>query len=122
MKRSNKSYDRWKDKEFPTMLRKRTDNIKSGRVKGLTWDEVKEQVRANRKSNRQSLRADFLTYSTDKRQKRVARAYISTLHHLVEQWYGPLPSHVIEGLKESLKQVAEGKVTPYTGIDDMLML
>jgi hypothetical protein len=30
------------------------------------------------------------------------------------------PEHVIEGVKESLQQAEDGKLTPYTGIMDML--
>ena len=32
------------------------------------------------------------------------------------------PDHVIKGVKESLKQADEGKLTPYKGIKDMLKL
>jgi len=30
------------------------------------------------------------------------------------------PAYVIEGLKDSLKEAANGKLTPYTGIRNML--
>ncbi len=30
------------------------------------------------------------------------------------------PEHVVKGVKASLKQSEEGKLTPYTGIKDML--
>jgi hypothetical protein len=32
------------------------------------------------------------------------------------------PSHVIEGVKKSLKQADNGQLTPYTGIKNMLSL
>ncbi|WP_413665980.1 DUF2683 family protein [Mucilaginibacter sp. Mucisp86] len=31
------------------------------------------------------------------------------------------PNHVVKGVKESLKQADEGKLTPYTGFRDVLI-
>ena len=37
-----------------------------------------------------------------------------------EKKNGLYPEYIINGVKESLKQAQEGKLTPYTGIKDMI--
>ena len=38
-------YDRWKDKEFVAEIERRTSELESGKVKGYTWEEVKQGAR-----------------------------------------------------------------------------
>lgn len=39
-------YDRWKDKDFVAEMDRRSKELESGKVKGLTWQEVEEKVRS----------------------------------------------------------------------------
>jgi putative addiction module component (TIGR02574 family) len=42
-------YDWSKDKEFLAELNKRTADYKSGKVKGIPWEEAKKQILASKK-------------------------------------------------------------------------
>lgn len=37
-------YDRWNDEEFVAEMVKRSEDLKSGKVKGVSWDEVKKKA------------------------------------------------------------------------------
>lgn len=39
-------YDRWQDKDFVAEMDRRSKELESGKVKGLTWQEVEEKVRS----------------------------------------------------------------------------
>lgn len=43
------NYDWTKDKEFLTELDKRNADYKSGKVKGIPWEDAKKQILASRK-------------------------------------------------------------------------
>jgi len=38
-------YNHWDDKEFVAEMDKRMEELESGKVKGMSWDEVKRQAR-----------------------------------------------------------------------------
>lgn len=40
----NDDFSQWKDKEFIAELDRRTDEYKSGRVKGVAWEDVKNNI------------------------------------------------------------------------------
>ncbi len=41
----NNVYDMWKDKDFIAEMEKRSADLKSGKVKGNTWEEVKQKAK-----------------------------------------------------------------------------
>jgi len=50
------------------------------------------------------------------------KAVMKAMKVTFEQKNTTYPDYVISGVKESIKQADEGKLTPYTGIKDMLNL
>jgi hypothetical protein len=60
----------------------------------------------------------------EKDQLEVVKAFLKALKVPYEEQKGVdvLPDHVIKNLKISQQQALEGKLTPYTGIDDMLKI
>lgn len=59
----------------------------------------------------------------EKEQLKAVKAILKALKIPFEEKTGEsLPDFVIRGVKESQLQVAEGKVTKYTGIDNLLGL
>lgn len=38
-------YDHWEDEEFLAEIKKRLDEFESGKVKGISWDQVKLNTR-----------------------------------------------------------------------------
>ncbi|WP_316812919.1 addiction module protein [Pedobacter heparinus] len=45
----NQKYDPWEDPEYVKMLDKRVDDIKTGKVKGVSWEEVKGKFLLSKK-------------------------------------------------------------------------
>lgn len=39
------SYDHWEDEEFLAEIKKRLDEFESGKVKGISWEQVKLNAR-----------------------------------------------------------------------------
>jgi hypothetical protein len=46
------TYDYWNDKEFVAVLDKRSEDHKSGRVKGIAWEDAKAQIMEPAKKKR----------------------------------------------------------------------
>ena len=42
------AYDYWNDKEFVAELERRSADFKSGKVKGVPWEEVKARILASK--------------------------------------------------------------------------
>lgn len=42
------AYEWWKDEEFAAELDKRNNDLKSGKVKGVSWDEMKNRIISSR--------------------------------------------------------------------------
>jgi len=40
----NQKHDPWEDPEYVKMLDKRVDDIKTGKVKGVSWEEIKGKM------------------------------------------------------------------------------
>jgi hypothetical protein len=64
----------------------------------------------------------LIVYPENKEQLTALKAVMKALKINFEQKSETYPEHVVIGVKESLKQDDEGKLTPYTGIRDMLDL
>ncbi|HEY4195466.1 MAG TPA: DUF2683 family protein [Mucilaginibacter sp.] len=64
----------------------------------------------------------LIVYPENKEQLIALKAVMKAMKISFEQKSEVYPPHVINGIKESLKEVEEGKLTPYTGIKDMLNL
>jgi len=64
----------------------------------------------------------LIVYPENKEQLTALKAVMKAMKISFEQKSEVYPPHVINGIKESLKEVEEGKLTPYTGIKDMLNL
>ena len=62
----------------------------------------------------------LIVYPENKEQLTALKAVMKAMKITFEQKSEVCPDHVINGVKESLKQADEGKLTPYTGIKDML--
>jgi hypothetical protein len=62
----------------------------------------------------------LIVYPENKEQLAALKAVIKAMKITFEQKIDVYPNHVIEGVKESLQQANEGKLTPYNGIKDML--
>lgn len=60
----------------------------------------------------------------EKDQLKAVIAFLKALKVPYEEQKGiaALPDHVLQDLKISQQQDSEGKLTPYTGIDDMLSI
>ena len=62
----------------------------------------------------------LIVYPENKEQLTALKAVMKAMKISFEQKTEVYPEHVIKGVKESLKQANEGKLTPYTGIKNML--
>jgi hypothetical protein len=62
----------------------------------------------------------LIVYPENKEQLTALKAVMKAMKVSFEQKSELYPDHVIKGVKESLKQAEEGKLTPYKGIKDML--
>ncbi|WP_439696586.1 DUF2683 family protein [Mucilaginibacter sp. AW1-7] len=60
----------------------------------------------------------LIIYPENKEQLTAMKAKKITFEQKSEVY----PDYVVQGVKESLKQAKEGKLTPYTGVRDMLGL
>ncbi|HTE00668.1 MAG TPA: DUF2683 family protein [Mucilaginibacter sp.] len=64
----------------------------------------------------------LIVYPENKEQLTALKAVMKAMKVSFEQKSEIYPNHVIDGVKESLKEADEGQLTPYTGIKDMLNL
>jgi hypothetical protein len=62
----------------------------------------------------------LIVYPENKEQLNALKAVMKAMKITFEQKSEVYPDHVINGVKESLMQADEGKLTPFTGIKDML--
>jgi hypothetical protein len=62
----------------------------------------------------------LIVYPENKEQLTALKAVMKAMKIAFEQKSEVYPNHVINGVKESLKQADEGKLTSYTGIRNML--
>lgn len=62
----------------------------------------------------------LIVYPENKEQLTALKAVMKAMKITFEQKSEVYPEHVITGVKEALKEANEGKLTPYTGIKDML--
>ena len=62
----------------------------------------------------------LIVYPENKEQLAALKAVMKAMKITFEQKSEVYPDYVINGIKESIKQAEEGKLTPYTGIRDML--
>jgi hypothetical protein len=64
----------------------------------------------------------LIVYPENKEQLTALKAVMKAMKVTFEQKSEVYPDHVINGVKESLKQSDEGELMPYTEIKDMLGL
>lgn len=64
----------------------------------------------------------LIVYPENKEQLAAIKAVMKAMKIAFEQKSEVYPDYVVKGVKESLKQAQEGKLTPYTGVRDMLGL
>jgi hypothetical protein len=64
----------------------------------------------------------LIVYPENKEQLTAIKAVMKAMNVSFEQKSQVYPDHVINGVKESSRQAKEGKLTPYTGIKNMLDL
>jgi hypothetical protein len=64
----------------------------------------------------------LVVYPENKEQLIALKAVMKAMKVSFEQRGEIYPEHVIRGVKESLQQAEEGKLTPFKGIKDMLDL
>ncbi|WCT13060.1 DUF2683 family protein [Mucilaginibacter jinjuensis] len=64
----------------------------------------------------------LIVYPENKEQLTALKAVMKAMKISFEQKSEVYPAHVVEGVKESLKETDQGQLTPYTGIADMLNL
>jgi hypothetical protein len=62
----------------------------------------------------------LIVYPENKEQLAALKAVMKAMKITFELKSEGYPDYVIKGVKESLKQVGEGKLAPYTGIENML--
>ena len=62
----------------------------------------------------------LIVYPENKEQLAALKVVMKAMKITFEQKSEAYPDHVINGVKESLKQADEGKLTPFTGIKDLL--
>ncbi len=62
----------------------------------------------------------LIVYPENKEQLIALKAVMKAMKVSFEQKTEVYPEHVIKGVKESLTQADQGKLTAYTGIKDML--
>lgn len=64
----------------------------------------------------------LIAYPENKEQLDALKAVMKAMKVVFEQKSQIYPDYVVEGVKKSLQQAKDGKLTPYTGIKDMLNL
>ncbi|WP_295796278.1 DUF2683 family protein [Mucilaginibacter sp.] len=64
----------------------------------------------------------LIVYPENKEQLIALKAVMKAMKISFEQKSETYPDYVLDGVKESLKEADDGKLTPYTGIKDMLDL
>ena len=64
----------------------------------------------------------LIVYPETREQLTAVKAVMKAMKISFEQKSEVYPNHVVHEVKESLKEANEGKLTPYTGIKDMLDL
>jgi hypothetical protein len=64
----------------------------------------------------------LVIYPENKEQLTAIKAVMKAMKITFEQKSEVYPDYVVQGVKESLKQAKERKLTPYTGVRDMLGL
>ena len=64
----------------------------------------------------------LIVYPENKEQLTALKAVMKAMKIAFEQKSETYPEKVIHGVKDSIKQVEQGQLTPYTGIKDMLGL
>lgn len=64
----------------------------------------------------------LIVYPENKEQLAAMKAVMKAMKITFEQKSEVYPDYVVQGVNESLKQAKEGKLTPYTGVRDMLGL
>jgi hypothetical protein len=62
----------------------------------------------------------LIVYPENNEQLTALKAVMKAMKISFEQKSDIYPQQVIEGIKTSLKQAEDGKLTPYKGISDML--
>ena len=62
----------------------------------------------------------LIAYPENKEQLAALKAVMKAMKITFEQKTEVYPQHVVDGIKKSLKQAEEGRLTPYKGIKDML--
>ena len=62
----------------------------------------------------------LIVYPENKEQLAALKAVMKAMKISFEQKSEAYPEHVIKGVKESLQQANEGKLTHYSGIKEML--
>jgi hypothetical protein len=62
----------------------------------------------------------LIVYPENKEQLTALKAVMKAMKISFEQKSEAYPDHVVKGIKQSLKEADEGKLTPYTGVKDML--
>ena len=62
----------------------------------------------------------LIVYPQNKEQLVALKAFMKAMKISFEQKNETYPSHIISGVKKSLKQSEDGQLTVYTGIKDML--
>ena len=63
----------------------------------------------------------LIVYPKDKEQLTALKAVMKAMKVAFTQQEEEYPDHVLNGVKESLTQADEGKLTPYKGIKDMML-
>ncbi len=62
----------------------------------------------------------LIVYPENKKQLAALKAVMKAMKVTFEQKPEVYPPHVVDGVKESLKQAKKGELTPYKGIGIML--
>ncbi|MGN6181051.1 MAG: DUF2683 family protein [Mucilaginibacter sp.] len=62
----------------------------------------------------------LVAYPENQEQLTALKAVMEAMKIAFEQKSEEYPQHVIEGVKESLRQAKNGEVAPYTGLRNML--
>lgn len=62
----------------------------------------------------------LIVYPENKEQLAALKVVMKAMKVTFEQKSEVYPDHVIDGVKQSLKQADKGELTPYTGIKSML--
>ncbi|OKS84733.1 DUF2683 family protein [Mucilaginibacter polytrichastri] len=64
----------------------------------------------------------LIVYPENKQQLTALKAVMKAMKISFEQKSEVYPNHIINGIKESLKEADQNQLSPYTGIKDMLNL